>query len=228
MEITTADVAERLSISERMVRNLVVHGQLSGRQLSDRTWLIDSASLTDYSRRRAGSGRGWSARTSWALLCALSGATAAGIPERTAARIRQRLRESPADEIARKVAKRTRVHHFDTDDPHALASDMVLTGRSAASELDTDLVGQTRYVEGYVRSGQTLSELIGKHHLVPSERGNALIHDPADTQCSQSGRFALPSVIAADLAVSSDSRERQAGLDSLERMIDQWLARPTR
>lgn len=224
-DLMTKDAALALGISQRQVTELLRSGKLSGEQLQDGTWLVSRRSIGERRALQAGAGRAWSASSSWALLDELSGRPAEGLSQSTYDRMKRRIRTTSADEIARKVATRTTVHRYAADSLARTATDLVLTGASAAEVLDRALTSETRRVEGYIRKGQ-LKEFVRRHLLTPDAEGDVTIYEAPESQLE--GRHALEAVIAADLARSVSTRERSAGLGVLEDMRQAWLARHTR
>ena len=224
--LMTKDAALALGVSQRQVTDLLRAGKLAGEQLSDGTWLITPRSISERRALNTGAGRTWSAVSSWALLGELSGHSSTGISPSTVARIRRRIRTSTAEEIALKVASRTMAHRYTADSIVKTASELVLTGRSAADVIDTELTGQTKVVEGYVR-GETLESFARRHLLSLDNSGDVTIYEHLDS-LNFTGRYAPEAVIAADLVRSTLTRERSAGVAALEDMRQRWLAIHTR
>jgi hypothetical protein len=223
----TKDAARALGVSQRQVTDLLRAGKLSGEQLSDGTWLVTPGSISERRSLNAGAGRTWSAASSWALLGELSGQSSTGLSQSTLARIRRRIRISTAEEIARKVASRTVGHRYTADSIAKTANELVLTGRSAADAIDTELTSQTQIVEGYLRNNETLDSFARRHLLSPDNNGDVTIYERHDS-LNLEGRYAPDAVIAADLVRSTLTRERSAGLAALEEMKQRWLAKNTR
>jgi len=220
------DAALVLGISQRQVTELLRAGKLSGEQLRDGTWLVSRRSIGERRAMHVGAGRGWSSASSWALLGELSGHTAEGMSQSTRDRIKRRIRTSSVDEIARKVATRVKAHRYVADSLSKTAVDLVLTGSSAAERIDRNLTSESRKVEGYVREGD-LDAFAKRHLLTVDNDGDVTIYE-APTSELLDARFASHAVIAADLARSTSTRERSAGLTALEDMRQAWLARHTR
>ena len=221
--LMTKDAALALGVSQRQVTDLLRAGKLAGEQLRDGTWLVTPRSISERRSLNAGAGRTWSAASSWALLGELSGQSSSGLSQSTLARIRRRIRTSTAEEIARKVASRTVAHRYTADSIAKTASDLVLTGRSAAGVIDTELTSQTQVVEGYLRD-ETLESFARRHLLSADNNGDVTIYETHDS-LNFEGRYAPDAVIAADLARSTSTRERSAGLAALEEMRQRWLAK---
>jgi hypothetical protein len=224
--VMTRDAALALGVSQRQVTDLLRAGKLAGEQLSDGTWLVTPRSINERQSVNAGAGRTWSAASSWALLGELSGQSSTGLSQSTLARIRRRIRTSTAEEIARKVASRTIAHRYAADSITKTASELVLTGKSAADVIDTELTSQTQVVEGYLRD-ETLESFARRHLLSADDNGEVTIYERHDS-LNFDGHHAPDAVIAADLARSTSTRERSAGLAALEEMRQRWLAKHTR
>jgi antitoxin YefM len=159
------------------------------RSISERRWL------------NSGAGRTWSAASSWALLGELSGQSSTGLSPSTVARIRRRIRTSTAEDIARRVASRTVAHRHTADSIAKTASELVLTGRSAADVIHTELTTQTQFVEGYLRD-EALESFARRYLLTVDDNGDVTIYERRDS-LSFEGRHAPDAVIAAELARSN-------------------------
>ena len=224
--LMTKAAAVALGVSQRQVTDLLRAGKLAGEQLSDGTWLVTPRSISERRSLNPGAGRTWSSASSWALLGELSGQSSTGLSQSTSTRVRRRIRTSTAEEIARKVASRTVAHRYAADSIARTASELVLTGRSAVSVIDTELTSQTQFVEGYVRD-ETLDSFARRHLLSADNNGDVTIYERHDS-LNFEGRYAPDAVIAADLARSTSTRERSAGLAALEEMRQRWLVKHTR
>lgn len=226
-ELTTDEARKRLDVSPQHIRGLLRAGKLEGRQLSSGAWLVDEDSLERRIALSVGRGRNWSAISSWTLLAELSGEPhLVTISERTRARVRERIRLYDAEEISRRVAGRTRVTRYDADDRHFHAgAEMVPTGELALDVLDTELTFQERTIEGYV-SAASMADFVRAHMLIPDREGFIEIYE--DPGILAGRRNAPTAVVAADLARSTATRVRSAGITALEGMRQQWLATHTK
>ena len=70
-EMTVADAARKLGVSEQRTREMLRGGELRGRQLG-RSWLVDANSVQRRCAEHVGAGRVWSEYTVKAIVCALS------------------------------------------------------------------------------------------------------------------------------------------------------------
>lgn len=186
-------------------------------------WLADSDAVARYEISASpGSGRTLDAATAWGLLWELSGLDADWLSSSTRARVRRRIRDSNASLIASAVSKRTRAHRFTAANAERASVDLISTGRAAANVLDAELIEDTRQVSGYIRSG-TIQEYAKAHFMVPQANGRDVLYEnslPIDYEAET-----MPAaVVAADLATSTDTRERSAAFRALEEMRQRWLA----
>lgn len=222
-DLTATELATRLGVSKRHATDLLATNVIAGRQLSSGAWLADSDSVAHYeSAARRGKGRKLDADTAWGLLWELSGRDAEWLTPSTLSRVRSRIRDAQAEEIARAVAGRTRAHRFRAANPAKAAAGLIATGRAAASVLGVGLMNDTRQVSGYTRRESAANYAL-ENFMVADRSGHDVIYDntlPID----YAGDVMPTAVIAADLAVSTDTRERSGGLRGLDDLRRTWLA----
>lgn len=77
-------------------------------------------------------------------------------------------------------------------------------------------------MHGYVRSGTT-AEYAKSHFMVLQPNGRDVLYENS-LPITYDAETMPAAVVAADLAVSTDTRERSAGLAALEEMRQRWLA----
>lgn len=223
MDLTATQLAERLGVTTRRARDLLRTEEIAGRQLVNGTWLADSDAVARYEVSASrGSGRTLDTATAWGLLWELSGLDADWLSASTRARVRRRIRESSASTIASAVSKRSRAHRFTAANAERASADLIRTGRSATSILDTDLIEDTGRVTGYIRSG-TIQGYARRHFMAPQTNGRDALYENS-LPIEYSAETIPAAVVAADLAMSTDTRERSAALRSLEGMRQRWLA----
>jgi len=222
-DLTATELATRLGVSKRRATDLLATNAIAGRRLSSGAWLADSDSVAHYeSAARRGKGRKLDADTAWGLLWELSGRDAEWLTPSTLSRVRSRIRDAQAEEIARAVAGRTRAHRFRAANPAKAAAGLIATGRAAASVLGVGLMNDTRQVSGYTRHDSAADYAL-ENFMVADSSGHDVIYDntlPID----YAGDVMPTAVIAADLAVSTDTRERSGGLRGLDDLRRTWLA----
>lgn len=223
VDLTTTQLAERLGVTTRRARDLLRSEEIAGRQLASGTWLADGDAVARYEVSGSrGSGRTLDTGTAWGLLWELSGLDADWLSASTRARVRRRIRDSDAGMIAAAVSKRTRAHRFTAANAERASAGLIRTGRAAVSVLDTDLIEDARQVAGYVRSG-TVDDYAKSHFMIPATAGNDVIFENT-LPINYAGEVMPAAVVAVDLAMSTDTRERSAGLRALEEMRLRWQA----
>jgi len=223
VDLTATQLAERLGVTTRRARDLLRTGEITGHQLANGTWLADSDAVARYEVSASrGSGRTLDAATAWGLLWELSGLDAGWLSASTRARVRRRIRDLDAEALAAAVSKRTRAHRFTAANAELASAGLIRTGRAAVSVLTTDLIEDTRQVAGYVRSG-TVEDYSRSHFMIPAAAGHDVIFENT-LPIEYAGETMPAGVAAADLAMSTDTRERSAGLRALEEMRQRWLA----
>ena len=223
-ELTTSELAARLEISRRHATDLVASGAIGGRRLSTGVWLAHSDSVVRYeARARRGKGRKMDPATAWGLLWELSGLRATWLQPSTRFRVGARIREMAPDEIARAVADRTRAYSFTAANPAKAAAGLIATGRAVGGVLKVGLMDDARHVSGYTRQG-SVEDYARKSFMVASPSGGDTIY--ANTLPFDYDGDVMPvAVIAADLAVGTDTRERSGGLRALAELRREWQAR---
>lgn len=222
-DLTATQLAERLGVTTRRARELLRAEEIAGRQLVNGTWLADSDAVARYEiSGNRGSGRILDAATAWGLLWELSGLDAGWLSASTRARVRRRIRDSDAAAIASAVSKRASSQRFTAANAGRASVDIIRTGRAAAGVLDTDLIEDTRQVSGYVRAG-AVADYAKSHFMIPQSNGRDVLYENS-LPIEYEAETMPAAVVAADLAVSTDTRERSTGLQALEKMRRQWLA----
>lgn len=156
------------------------------------------------------------------MLWELSGLNAPWLERTTRYRLRDRIRRYDTAGLVRAVAKRTTAHRYRAANAQRAADGLIATGRAAAGVLRVGLITDRSRVSGYVRTG-TAAEWAHSHFMVADRSGHDIIYD--NTLPVRYDADAMPrAVVAADLARSTDTRERSAALRSLEEMRQTWLA----
>lgn len=221
-DLTATELADRLGVTRQRVLQLLGSREIAARRLANGTWLADSDAVARYELARGRRGRTLDRDTAWGLLWELSGLDADWLTEITRARVRRRIRESTADEIAKAVAKRTVAHRYTAANAERAAECLIATGRAAAASLGTSLIDDRRRVCGYLRSG-SVDEYAASHFMVADIGGQDVVYENT-LPIGYDGEAMPKAVVAADLATSTDTRERSAGLRALEELRQAWLA----
>lgn len=219
-DITVPQLAKMLDVGARHARTLVDNGTFAARQLPSGEWLVDSDSVARYLPRRKSAGRRLDNDTAWAILYELSGIRAARLlPPATYARVRKRIRTMTAEDLAVAVSGRTSVHRYRAANATKAQADLVPTGRVASDIIASDLLPDFRRVAGYIPIGTTVVEYARTHFMHADPAGlDVLYENTAPGGLSE----ALPAVVAADLAISADTRERAAGVRALDALRNEW------
>ena len=221
-DLTASEAARRLGSSQRWVTALARRHALEAPQISDGTWLIESRSVNAFLRTARGRGRPWSADSSWALLAELQGTPLHRIAPYVRSRVHQRIRALDIETIVRGVSGRVEWVSYATDDVVAVAEMLAVTGSSAAATITNALTAVAGGVQGYLVSTGSLSDrLAGRAILLPDPSGAVRI---ASAPIAWSfGSTAPEAVVAADLAVAADARERAVGRQVLQDLRERWL-----
>ncbi len=220
-ELTVSQVAGRLGLGERHTRTLLSGGKISGRQLPSGEWLADSDSVARYQLRRKPPGRSLHSDTAWAILYELSGINAASmLPKATYARVRKRIRQMEPEALAIAVSGHAIGHRYRSANAVKAQSGLVRTGRAASDLIASDLLPDARRVQGYVPVGVTVADYARDHFMIEDSSGPDILYE---NTAPDGLAKALPGVVAADLALSTDARERSAGISALGALINEWL-----
>ena len=212
MELSTAQVAARLGVSQRQVQRLVAAGQLPLTRRVGRTELVDAAAaqrLTSTVRRR---GRPWREPTAWAALWLLSGFATDWVDGQTIVRLRQRLASTTPEGLVWACRRRAdatcyRASSSFCDDIREL---ICLTGASALRP-ERDLMSPpSDRVDGYCHAFDR-ETLVSRFFLVEDPGGNVTLRSTQFVQVLKMPAVP-PVVVGLDLMESSDPREQTAGL----------------
>ena len=221
--MTTAQVADRLGITQVSVRQLVASGQLAVVRRVGRSILVDRSSVERLAATGTRRGRAWTARTAWAALALLSGQNPTWISASEKSRLKKRL--STLDANAVSVLARNKDHTFryraTPDALIPLTDYLIASGATAMRDESTaetfGMTGGSGIAEGYVMAGDARA-LADSFGLVADPEGNAIIHEVELKEPFTGGRAPIAGV-AVDLMGSLATRERNAG----QRLIEELL-----
>ncbi len=167
---------------------------------SSDVWLADSDSVLRYEMAtRPGKGRGLDAASAWGLLWELSGLDANWLTPSTRARIRRRIRQSNAEQLAKAVAKCTTAHRYTAANAERASEGLIASGRAAAGSLGTVLIDDRRRVSGYVRDGSADDHAVA--HFVIAEIASQDVVYENTLPIRFNGDLMPPAVVAADLVL---------------------------
>ncbi|GAA1856528.1 hypothetical protein GCM10009715_00340 [Paeniglutamicibacter psychrophenolicus] len=221
---TTAMASEELGITPAAVRRLVDSGRLQATKLAG-TLLFEPASIRRLQRCSRAPGRIWSPRTAWAALEILHNRQTELIDQPRRSRLTRQLRSLEAAELHRLARNHSQLRRFSAGPRvrSGLAGNLVPTGISSIAE-DTvaDRFGLAGVLEEDRLEGYwvgSIESLLDRVPMALDEVGGVLVRF-VDSPDLISGAVGSDAVIALDLMDSDDIRERGAGRDTLQRIID--------
>lgn len=222
--LSTADVAERLGITQVSVRQLVESGQLTVAGRVGRSILLDRASVERLAAAGTRRGRAWTVKTAWAALALLSGQEPTWISSSEKWRLKSRLRDLDATTVCVLARNKDKTFRYRAtpDALVALSEYLIATGATAMRDESTaetfGMTGGSGIAEGYVMAGdaKTLADSFG---LVEDPNGNAIIHEVELEEPFAEGQVPV-AAIAVDLMASLATRERSAGQRVIEELLD--------
>lgn len=218
-ELTTAEAAERLRVSQRQIQRLIHTGEMPARRTAGDAWVLDALAVNALARSRPSRGRPWSAEAAWGALWMVSGLDAAWVDDRTRSRLSSRLKAMDAEELVHACRRRAELRRCRVSESFfaELREGLVSSGASAAGQFG--LAGETARAEGYCDE-TAWAAIRSQFRLVDDARGNATIRVTTFSDVLRTGLTAMPSaVVAVDLAESYEPRERAAGLRALEELL---------
>jgi hypothetical protein len=226
-DLTATELATRLGVTRRRALALLADNKISARRLANGTWLANADAVARFERTaQRGSGRTLSADAAWGLLWELSGLEVGWLSASTHARVRRRIREATGAEIATVVAARTSAHYFAAANAERASANLIQTGRTASEVLATlgaDLITDRRRVSGYVRAGTVADYAVSNFMIAMADGSDVLFENTLPFEFA--GDIMPSAVVAADLARSTDTRERAAGIQAIEELKKRWLAK---
>ncbi len=101
MDITTADAAALLGVSDTEVRRLLREQLLDGRRIGN-TWLVEAGSVHRRRRLELDRGRAWAPRVAFAALLLLAGRSDGGLSDSEMSRLRRSVRSGDAMDVLRR------------------------------------------------------------------------------------------------------------------------------
>jgi excisionase family DNA binding protein len=101
MDLTTADAAALLGVSDTEVRRLLRERLLDGRRVGN-TWIVEAGSVHRRRRLELDRGRAWSPRVAFAALLLLAGRSDADLSDSELSRLRRSVRGGEAMDVVRR------------------------------------------------------------------------------------------------------------------------------
>jgi excisionase family DNA binding protein len=225
--ITVAQAAERLSVTQGMVRRLISAGELPAERMG-RAWMVSLEAVERRLDQEPRDGRRLRSQNAWAILFMIVGEPAPWLDQPNRWRLRRYLASHRVSDNRSRFAGRGRPTAYRAH-PSLLAAVrgdpvLMLTGTSGASDRRLGLVGGSGDVDAYV-ADTDLDTLVRRHHLRPTGDPNVVLRVVQPfTSPWPPARVAPASAIALDLLDSPEPRARQVG-DEVLRGIERAYAR---
>jgi excisionase family DNA binding protein len=221
-KLTVAEASVRLGVSRHQVRELINNSTLRATRTAGDAFLIDALSLEKLRLAKRSNGRPWNQSSAWATLWLLSGLKVDWLSYHQLRRLKISLAEITPDELVWMSRKRTesipvRISESFMDKAKQL---LVPTGMSASSISSFGLSGSVTMLAGYI-STRDYELFVKIVHAVEGDNPNleVLVSDWLPFG-NQKFKDIPDAVIATDLAVSLDTRERVAGLKKLKELLN--------
>ena len=220
--LTVAEAASRLSVSERMVRFLIEHGDLPASRVGSRSWLIPVEAVELRAAHRAGRGRRLTPNNAWGVLFLSAGLSAEWLDRKTRWRLSSLVRSRRLGNLRAQLIDRGRPRPYRTH-PATLGRlrgdpELMHTGTTGASALRLGLVGGGNRMEAYANEPD-LDALVRRYQLRPSRDPNVTIRVIPALEWSWPPAHVAPvSAIALDLLDDPEPRAQQVGAEILERL----------
>ena len=218
--LTTAQAAKRYELTAHRIGCLARAGEIEATTVGH-TLLINAESIQLYANANQGRGRPLDAHTAYAALWLLSGLEVDWLSYAQTRRLRIRLIEVSPETLVWQLRKRARIARYRTSDSFLarLNKRLVLSGASCKTD-KFDLLGSSGRLEGYCLEAD-VKNLEGSFHLTADSQGNTYIH--VAPWLPEGIAQEMPvAVVAADLAQSLNTRERNAGISMLGRLLDEY------
>ncbi len=232
MEITTAEAAALLAVSDGEVRRLLRERLVEGRRLGN-MWLVDAASVHRRRRLDLARGRAWAPRVAFGALLVLAGRSDAGLSDSELSRLRRGLRASQPSDVVRRArelmtSERWRVPASRLDRLVAAAG-VFITAESAVESISDELeshMPDTSVTHLGVASADVERVRAASGARGASESANVVVHivrtDLADRLDDERVQEVITAVV---LGTSEDARVRTAAMKHLSDCLSALTAR---
>lgn len=218
--LTRREAARRLGVSERRVSALCAVGRLESFSAGSGT-LVTEDSVRRQAQWRGADGRPYSPDMAFAALYVLSGLETPWLGRQQRYRLKGYLRQADAENLTRLVRRRaTMVEYWCRDSNLAKVAGLIRPSAATGALADSFQLTVTDVVEGYV-TVDDLDDVVRQCRLKQGVTPiRARLHV---TRNLPVGEGPMPlGVCAADLTESNDPRERRAGLETLQQLIDDY------
>lgn len=215
--VGVSTVAERLGVSTRQVQHLVARGDL--RQVA--RGVIDETSVDRFLAVRGEvRSRAWSEPTAWGAVAMLAGAEVEWLGSRQRTRLKARLRELTSVGLVERTRGRAAVTRYRA---HSSAGQYLLGELVYPANVAGQLgLAETKDIDGYLAAGD-VARIVSRHGLIRDDEGRVTLRATTtslDLVRDLAGRGVV--LAALDLAESLDVRERRAGLEALDRALEDF------
>lgn len=199
------------------MQHLVTRGEL--RSLA--RGVIDETSVERLLAVRGGSHRrAWAEATAWGAIALLSGGDASWIGESQRPRLKARLRALNAAEFIERTRERADVTHYAA---HASTGERLLDEPVHTSDKAGQIgLAATNSVDGYLAASD-VAGVVSRHGLIRDDDGQVTLRATTmDLEVVRNLAQHGTVLAALDLAESLDIRERRAGVDELDRALEEF------
>lgn len=216
--LTRREAARRLGVSERRVSALRAAGRLESLSAGGGS-LVTEDSVRRQSQWQGADGRPYSPDMAFGALYMLSGLDAPWLGRQQRYRLKGYLRQMDAENLTRLTRRRAMMVEYWCRDSN-LAKVETLIRPSAATGILAGMfqLTVTDVVEGYI-AADALDDIVRQCRLKQGVTPVRVRLHVTDNLPAGEGSMPL-GVCAADLAESNDPRERRAGLETLQQLID--------
>lgn len=219
---TASQAAKILGVGRHEVARLVRSGILRARKADSGVLVIDPASLHAHEVLAQSKGRPWDAQTAWAALLILGGNDVSWLEYHRRRRLLLKLKEISAKELVWMARNRMEARRYlvSPSVEGDLREALVATGMASNLVNDLGLASTMPVLDGYA-VGKTPEEMERDFLLMEDAAGSCTVRFANNLPTSLVDATEMPApVVAADLAMSVDSRERRCGSDYLEGLLD--------
>lgn len=225
MEIAVKEAAQRLGLSESRIRQLLVAGDLSGRQIG-RVWLVDGDDVARLQGQQRRPGRPVGPKRAWAIVDLLSGGTAPWLSYSERSQVRSyaaRLEAPNADEWRSILRGRSELRPVRAH-PAAVArlgqyESVLSTGVGEAVRRGFDLVVIGEPIPEYYMPLGEWGDIARSLALQPSHDADLILRHPMLVWPFEDRDEAPDAAVAADLLYNAEPRAVSAGCIRLNELL---------
>lgn len=219
---TASQAARLLGVGRHEVARLARSGVLSARKTDAGALVLDPGSVHAHGALSQFKGRPWSPQTAWAALLAIGGGDVSWLDYHKRRRLFLKLKEIGVGKLVWLARNRMEARRYLVSPSFegGVKGALVATGMASTLVNDLGLASTVPILDGYA-VGMTAEELEHNFFLVEDATGPLTVRFANDLPDLLADVAEMPAaVVAADLAMSLDARERKCGLDYLEGLLD--------